>query len=226
MLNKMQLFSVLGGLVFAVSAQALVIDFTDDLWNVANWRTNATVSYGDLDVTVSSGTYFGPDVLTFNGSEGQELGCEAGQSVHGLSCDGDGLGVASFVDLFFPGGALDQINSFQWLTVSFSEAVDISNVSFLDLYEGLGEVAVIGDTSFGAGESANAAATNAGGYWETGYVGDSITSLTFSVEQFDFMSDFSLGSIAVSEVPLPGSLVLFGTGLLGFGMIRNRKAKA
>ena len=223
MLNKLQFISLVSGFAFAFSAQALVIDFTDELWSGANFRKSTTVSYGDLDVTVASGTYFGPHVLTFNSAEGAALGCEAGQATHGLACDGGGLGVASFTDIFLPGGAFDQINTFQWLTVSFSEAVDISGISFLDLYGDFGEVAVVEDSQFGFGESVNVAASNVGGYWDTGYIAESVTSLSFSVREFDFLSDYSLASISVSEVPLPGSLILFGTGLLGIGMIRKHK---
>ncbi len=198
-MNYKQLLVGLALSIVGVSANALLLDFTDE-----NWET----SYPGITVTAV------PDDLTFNG--GDNGGCLAGQAFHGLSCDGDGLGVKN--DEITETGSTS-VN--QSITIEFASAMNVSNVYLLDLFanEGSGEVAVIAGTLFHSVEDGS---YNVGGYWDTGFSAQGITSLTFTGNADNF-SDYAIAAIEVNPVPLPGSLVLLGSVLMGVGLIKRKK---
>jgi len=193
--------------IFSMSAQAVLIDFTDKSWNIVDGNTTSTMFIDTIgDVTLSStGGY-----MTFNA--GDRAGCVNGQSVSGLTCDGDGIGVWNDDEIHQGGN--------QTITVNFENAVNISDILLLDLFstEQTGEIAIIdGDAYFGAN-------LTAGGFYATGFTGEGITSLIFS-GNLDSFSDYALAAIDVeiSPVPLPGAAILFGSALLGFFGFKRRR---
>ncbi len=203
-MNFKQLLAGLTLSAVSISANALLIDFTDK-----DWATNNPA----ITVTAS------PTTLTFNA--GDRGGCVNGQGTHGLTCDGDGLGVS--------GVDRDEITqsgsgTFQSITIEFDSVVNVNNVYLLDLFakERNGEIAVIGGTKIHATDDGS---FNVGGYWDTGFSAQGITSLTFT-GNYDTFSDYAIAGIDVSPVPLPGSLVLLGSALMGFGFYRRKKKAA
>ncbi|SMF56101.1 PEP-CTERM protein-sorting domain-containing protein [Alteromonadaceae bacterium Bs31] len=205
-MNFKQLFAGLVLSFVGASANAVLIDFTDE-----NWATSAP------GVTVTAN----PDQLTFN--QRDRGGCVLGQSYHNLACDGDGIGVVN--------DEISEIgnnNVHQSITVDFGRAVNVSNVFLLDLFASergeradlrqIGEIAVIDGITF----QAVAGGYNVGGFWDTGFSAAGITSLKFTGYN-DLFSDYAIAAIEVSPVPLPGSLVLMGSVLMGLGMYRRKK---
>ncbi|GMR16443.1 MAG: hypothetical protein BMS9Abin31_0778 [Gammaproteobacteria bacterium] len=199
--------------VFAVSvsAQAMLIDFTDKSWEAAiNAGTGTSATIGNVTLTANTGS------LTFNRNDSG--GCKNGQPTNGLQCDGDGIGINN--DEITQGGS-------QQITVSFSEAVNINNILLLDLFANetgyeldwskrTGEIAVI-DGLFYSGPN-----PLAGGYYATGITGQGITSIVFS-GYLDRFSDYALAGIDISPVPIPGAAILFGSALLGFFGFKRRR---
>ena len=204
----------------SASANAALVDFTDSVWRdamQATGRHSATVG----NVTLTAGGHnwwYGDYLLTFNGSSSERAGCLAGQASHGLSCDGDGIGIKN-----------DEISQSGWsyndhdqsITISFAQAVDVTNLFVLDLFgsERSGEIAVINGMSFQAPDG-NLGIP--GGFYATGYSGTGIRSILLTGNT-DWFSDYTLAGIefelspaSVSTVPLPGAFWLFSTALLGF----------
>lgn len=200
-----RIFLILTSLFFSVAAQAAYIDFTDRSWQTAiNAGSGTTATIDNVTLAASTG------YLTFNAYD--NAGCIAGQPDNGLACFGDGIGIRD--DEITQGG-------FQQITVSFKEAVNITNIFLLDLFsnEKTGEIAVINGTQY-SGDN-----LLPGGFYATGFTGEGITSLVFS-GNLDSFSDYAVAAIEVSTVPLPGAFVLFGSALLGFfGIGVNRRRR-
>lgn len=194
-------------------ANASLIDFTDSSWsNAITNGTGTTATVGNITLTASNGS------LTFNDSDSERSGCLAGQTSHGLACAGDGIGIGN--DEITESGTHFNTSD-QTITISFASAVDISNVSLLDLFgnENSGEIAVIDGLLFGP-PVGNLGIS--GGYYATGFTKQNALSIVLQ-GNIDNFSDFSLAAlnIEVSPVPLPGALLLFGSALLGlFGFKR------
>lgn len=191
---------------FSVSAQATLIDFTDSSWQTAiNVGDGTTATIGNVTLQ-STGGY-----LTFNA--GDNAGCIDGQPNNNLTCDGDGIGINN-----------DEISqsSTQSITISFAEAVNVSNIFLLDLFgvEKTGEIAVIDGNAY------HALIKNGGigGFFATGYSVDGIMSIVLS-GYADYFSDYALAAIDVeiSAVPVPGAAILFGSALLGFFGFKRRR---
>ncbi len=191
----------------SVSVHATLIDFTDQSWKDALDGNNLTSVTVDNVTLSSTGGY-----LTFNSGSSERAGCQAGQPDNELMCLGDGIGVGSSnPDEINQGGA-------QTITVSFNEAVDVSDILLLDLFstEQTGERAIInGNQYFGDN-------LLAGGFYATGFTGQNIFSLVFS-GNLDSFSDYALAGINISPVPLPGAAILFGSALLGFFGFKRRR---
>lgn len=196
-------FSILlATLAFSISAQATLIDFTDQSWEAAiSAGSGTTATLGNVTLTAKSGS------LTFNRSDNG--GCVAGRPANGLTCDGDGIGINN--DEITQGGS-------QQITISFQQAVDITDIFLLDLFssERTGEIAIIDGAQYSGSNLL------AGGFFETGFNGLGITSIVFS-GNLDSFSDYAVAAIEVSAVPLPGAAILFGSALLGFFGFKRRR---
>ena len=190
--------------VVSMSAQATLIDFTDQSWEQAiSAGSGTTATIGNVTLATNTSS------LTFNRAD--KGGCVAGQPANGLTCDGDGIGINN--DEITQGGS-------QQITISFQQAVNITDIFLLDLFssERTGEIAMIDGVQYSGPNLL------AGGFFETGFNGLGITSILFS-GNFDSFSDYAVAAVEVSAVPLPGAAILFGSALLGFfGFKRRRTA--
>ena len=217
------------------SANALVIDFTDEAWGSGLVQSPTTVTYGDLDVTLTSN----PSQYTAKET------CEDTFNL-GLACDHDGIGIKDDEITWTEGNYTNG----EYLTVDFNEGVDIDEVYLLDLFpdEPSGsEVAQMrsensqGDVTWAVWQ---ADTHNQWGWYigtedndlkGTGGFFDDVTSLVFFSDEGGTWtdihdSDFALAGIKLadpttsSSVPEPGTIGLLTLGLAGlFGARRNQK---
>lgn len=203
------------GLAFlslASGANALLIDFTSETWSGVDAsgasHTESIAGIGDVTLTA----YSAGSSLTFNDLDSG--GCNAGGGAGaGLDCVGDGIGIGD-----------DEITSYtEVLRVSFSSPVDVLDILLLDLFSSEPETARI--ASYGSGGLSTftvGGSTDVGGLVMTGIAVSGVTNLFFWAQ--GEYSDYALAGIEVAAVPIPGALVLFLSGLAGFGVLRKRKA--
>ncbi|MEJ2042693.1 MAG: PEP-CTERM sorting domain-containing protein [Reinekea sp.] len=231
MYNLSKAILLTAGLI-AGSAQALVIDFTDaDQWSVSGHTK--TVSYDDLDVTLTAYGSKGYGTLTSTPYNGNNCGSYGGA---GLDCETDGIGIDD-----------DEVTANnEYLSVDFSHAVNISSITLLDLFakeqsDPYPEEALVisyyasGDHNLGIWEGT--ALDDRTGFL-TATIGNAkqlssphiftgVSSVTFGASSYfnnPVFSDFSLAAIELaSPVSEPGSAVLLGVGLLSLVRLRRRR---
>jgi hypothetical protein len=225
----------------AGSAQALVIDFTDlDLWSVSSNTSSKTVSYGDLDVTITAyregrrgRTYYSD--LNTTAYDGQTP-CEDFGGV-GLDCESDGVGIGRYDD---------EIGAREWLSIEFSEAVDIASITFLDLFaysgsdpqpEGAEVYSLDSDGEFEFGKWKGTANNDHTGFLDATVnnglttdlgIFDDVTMLFFTAGcgWCNCYSDYSVAAVELlREVPEPGTWVLLGVGLVSLVVTRRQQQK-
>lgn len=200
-------------------AHAITVDFTKSDWSVVN-GTNSSSGTGISTSTGVSLSSIGGN-LTFNNPDGAE-GCgNSGATKNaiiantGLDCTGDGIGIKD-----------DEItqSSNEALTVSFKRIVNILSIELLDLFadEGSGERAVIQGVASDDFHAVDSGQFLGGGYWKIDFPADGLSLAGISAFTLtgigDDFSDYSLARIEYeySVVPVPASVWLFGTALLGF----------
>lgn len=111
------LAGLLGGVLLAGAAQAVMVDMTDGGWSQHNNRTTATRTYGSNQVTLSTN---GTGSLSSTRYDGGQSSTAYGRLAHIK----DGVGIND-----------DEISyGKERLTASFSSAVTLNSVQFLDLF--------------------------------------------------------------------------------------------
>ena len=192
-------------LALGSSANALLIDFTSDTWSGVSGRshTENIAGVGNVRLTALGGS------LSFNASDNS--GCTAGAGDEtGLACVGDGIGIGD-----------DEITSrSEALLVSFANPVDVVDIILLDLFSQEPEYARI--RLLGSGSATVSGGVDLGGLVVTGLGGNDVSHILFRA--IGRYSDYALAGIEVAAVPLPGALILFLSGLAGFGFFRKRQA--
>jgi hypothetical protein len=184
----------------AVSVNAATLDFTADPF-IGSTGTIDGIGY---TITAAPGTL--------------SLGGAAGGACTGLACQKDGIGVASGQDA-------NEIDFFETLTITFDEAVFISGLAFLNLFENEVANVQVGATSLSY--------TGTQPLPGSGFVTDSFssllaTSVTFTTDSLsgdDGDSNYYVAALEVSEVPVPAAAFLFAPALVGFMGLRRRAAK-
>lgn len=224
------------GLVIALgasqSAHAGLIDFTDGGWTANNPRL-----FGSLSVTLRAFDGSGSTGFTETAFDGDIAQC----GPIGLTCTSDGIGIVDDEVSFGDGGKTDV----QRLKITFSRAVDIASIFFLDLFgseannsDPEAEIAQFQVNGSGAGGGFTGTAMDGTGLFEGTIANASplssldaftgVTSIEFFADTAQLRSpdntDFALAGIRTVDVPEPGTLALFGLGLLGLGIARSRKA--
>jgi len=214
-MNLSKCVAGLGFALAATSASAVSIDFTDtSIW----MDETSTQKIGGVTVSISANA--SPLTVALGGAPGP-----VGPLV-GLS---DGFGIGNDEITRFP-------NKLQSATVEFSKPVRIIGLYFLDLFkadDGSDLETVSADFSNGASVTTNAIEFKAEGI---GFASNFFNAITADSVRFtpgvgndaEGQPDFALAGVEISVIPLPSSVLLFTSALLGMGLLarKNRKAAA
>jgi hypothetical protein len=219
-----------GAMAYSSIANAVLIDFTTS--GATNWLGGSTQFnfVGGLGVRVTS---------FVGGVQGGNLNADNVNTLAGAPCDGllacsvDGIGIGD--------DEVSRIGAGERLRVDFGNIVNVLEIGFLDLFDepsepveeaswSIDNTLTALDSVFGTGP--NGPATN-------GFEADTTIVNLVGISFIDFFvaagsninSDFALAYIVtepgsiVGVIPLPSSVYLFGTGLLGLGFLARRQRK-
>jgi len=197
-------------------ASTVSLDFTDS----ANFA-GGTINGYDVVLSAQNGS------LTTN--VGDRGGCEAGDSnggtnLHNLACDGDGLGVNNDEISYGSDSSQQSIR----VTIDLFGKTRVESVEFLDLFQNEGGAGVHETAQMrinGGAITDIVAEGNIGGYLLY-TLGQDFDGASIVFEFFTSVvrqSDFAVARINLSEVPIPGALLLFGSGILGLGFFRRKR---
>ncbi|GMG82498.1 hypothetical protein LNKW23_17110 [Paralimibaculum aggregatum] len=213
------------GIAVSTSANALFVDLTDtSLFPAGPVGGPVATSVGGVTVTVTSS----PNTLNFNdiiASPGTSAFCTAGGG--SFACDSDGAGIG--------GPNPDEINGDEVLTITFSEAVEITAFYLLDFFfdEDDEESAEI---SYDSGPSDVVDATEVfvqfgnGFFASTGLsrITSTVTFVALDSNDLQGVGDFAVAGLEFNlierEIPVPAALPLMLTGLAGLALYRRRRA--
>ena len=206
-------FALLG-----TTAGAATIDFTD----------SSTFTFSPDAITGTAGT----GTFTLTGSGDLTLGPDGPGPVGDLLGGNDGVGVVDD-EVTFPG---------QSVTLTFSDAVEITGLYFLDLFQApdLSDSEAVDVSADGGLVSASFAAQTpllspAVGFGSFDGLSIFGTSFTFSAQagnDLAAMPDFSLAGVefdfagVVAPIPLPAGVLLLGAALGGLGFAGRRRKSA
>lgn len=199
----------------AGAASAATIDFTDN--------DSYTFSTGGASGSIAGGVTY---TLTPTGGDLTRVATGApGMTFPPLMGENDGIGIGD-----------DEVTSpNEALTLTFSSAVTINSLYFLDLFQNPNamqfneRVFVAADGGVANAFDAQVAFPDAFGYGA--FTGLSLTGTTFvftAGSENDGVAnpDFALAGLDVAPVPLPAGVWLLGAALGGFGVMRRRARKA
>ncbi|WP_169566713.1 hypothetical protein [Sneathiella limimaris] len=210
--------------LMGVSAQAAILDFTSEATKSAvEGGTPGEIDFFGTTATISSTA----GALTWTAQDGGTCATPP------LDCSLDGLGVVD--DEVSPGR--------QSITISFAKAISLDAIYFLDLFTSFGgQSKEQAEVSWGGGNSGAGFASYFADSDEIKPDGDSgylkvefdgykhVSWLTFTALDINpgddlGVNDFSVA--AISAVPLPAALPLYGAALAVLGLFGwNRKRKA
>jgi hypothetical protein len=219
---KMISGAAVGLAMLTVGAGAATIDFT-------NASTGKTGTVGSVTWTMSSNIGTPNNSQLFDGQGSNLTGT-------GLALQRDGYGVRSSID---NSRKDDEITSMRGgmeaITLTFSKAVSVTAVSFLDLYltysGGIGEVgyAMFDDgttVSAGGTDIANSHGSLRAGYASAAFAAVKTTTIRFFIglsNDQQGLADGALASVDVAPVPVPGAGLLLLGGLGGLAIVRRRR---
>jgi hypothetical protein len=222
MMLKLISGAVVGLAIMSCAAGATTIDFT-------NAATGKTGTIGSITWTMTSNIGTPNNSQLFDGQGSNLTGT-------GLALQRDGYGVRSAID---NSRKDDEITSMRGgmeaITLTFSKAVNVTAVSFLDLYltyaGGIGEV---GYALFDDGTSVSASATdiaNSHGSRRAGYASTAFSAIKTTTIRFFIgltndqqgLADGALASVDVAPVPVPGAGLLLLGGLGGLAVVRRAR---
>jgi hypothetical protein len=231
-LRALALATVLGAFAAAGSAGAATLDFTDrNQWSGSGGSATSAVDYGWFTAALATSPGASANFNeNFDGPQSSGY-CQANGGP--LACQGDGLGLVD-----------DEITTGQSVTVSFSRALRVTGLHFLDLFraprgDGYERASIYlnGDSTaayhfdalevLGASSGVAGDTRSLGGYLFADVDFRNVFSLTFfAPEGFadNRDNDYALAGIEVTLVPLPagGWLLLAALGGLALASRRRR----
>ena len=210
---------------YASASAATIFDFTGTPYENAEGLSSYSTLLDGIGITLSTGS---TDGLTFN--DGTAPGGPITFEGTNLALDGDGIGI----------GNNDEVNGPEVLTITFDQDVNVSAISFLDIFRNSPTAGEQADINFFADGGASLGGLSVfapnpdltGGYAEAiglGYNG--VRSLTIVAPTGPGINDggnndVALAALSVSAVPEPATwlMMIMGFGLVGVASRRRKSA--
>lgn len=233
--------SLAAGALLAVGASgaaqaAAIIDFTDPT-QFSNGDPTQSYNIGgtNIDVTLSS-----PQGVNFG-----TFGAVGGDCPSILACGQDGVGAGRDDEISGPGIFSFILGEGESLSVTFSQAVNVTALYFLDLFQGRGffggaETAQV--ELFLNGSSVHSTSIDADplqGSGSVGFQSAAVGSITADVIRFTAAaglgdggafifsnSDYAVAGIEVAPVPLPAALPLFAAAVGTLAVVSRRRRRS
>ena len=215
---------------------ATIIDFTDPT-QFSNGDLSQSYNIGgtNIDVTLSS-----PQGVSFG-----SVGAVGGDCPSILACGQDGVGAGGDDEISGPGIFSFILGEGESVSVTFSQAVNVTALYFLDLFQGSGflggaetaEVELLLNGSSVYSTSVDADPLQGSG--TVGFQSEAVGSITADVIRFTAAaglgdggafifsnSDYAVAGIEVAPVPLPAALPLFAAAVGTLAVVSRRRRRS